>query len=90
MWDIVPDKIYLITRGICDSDIMLWYRTSNVKTSSDCYHGDFLKINWQGVTEITRPVDYKSMLGCLGWFWDEDGDMKQLGIFDGKDKKYFC
>lgn len=71
LWDIVPDKVYIIRRGICDSDIRLWYDTKGGKTSADCYLCDFLKINWRGAEEITRPVDYESAIGCVGWFWDD-------------------
>lgn len=34
--------------------------------------------------------DYTKMLGCVGWFWDDEEDIKQLGIFDGKNNEYFC
>lgn len=92
LWDIVPEEVYLIKRGICDSDILLWYRTPGGKTSSDCYHGDFLKINWRGAKEITRPVNYEDMIGCVGWFWDDEQDKehKRLGILTGMEEGYLC
>lgn len=34
--------------------------------------------------------DYESMIGCVGWFWDNENDTKRLGFFECKDKEYFC
>ena len=80
LWDIVPDKVYLIARGICDSDIRLWYNTKGGKTSADCYLCDFLKINWHDKTEITRPIQEatEADVGKLCKFWD-----KSIGILSG-------
>lgn len=40
----------------------------------------FININWQDKTEIIRPVNYEDMIGCVGWFWDNDGEEKSLGV----------
>lgn len=78
LWDIVPDKVYKMARGICDSDIRLWYNTPGGKTSANCYLCDFLKINWHGKTEITRPIQEatEADIGKLCYFWDYDEHYK--------------
>ena len=85
LWDIVPDKVYKIARGICDSDIRLWYNTPGGKTSANCYLCDFLKINWHDKTEITRPTqeETEADIGKLCYFWDEE--FKGYGILTHKD-----
>ena len=73
LWDILPDNVYSIKRGICDSDIKLWYKTKGGKTSADCYIANFLKINWHNKTYITRPV-YEITdqdIGKICCFWEE-------------------
>ena len=85
LWDIVPDKVYLIARGICDSDIRLWYNTKGGKTSADCYLCDFLKINWHDKTEITRTVKEatEADIGKICKFWSGKdsaiGILKEIG-----------
>jgi len=71
LWDIVPDKVYKIARGICDSDIRLWYNTPRGKTSANCYLCDFLKINWHDKKEIIRPKSEatEADIGKLCKFW---------------------
>lgn len=36
--------------------------------------------------------DYESMIGCVGWFWDDEQDKehKRLGILTGMEEGYFC
>lgn len=85
LWDIVPDKVYKIARGICDSDIRLWYNTPGGRTSANCYLCDFLKINWHDKTEITRPIQEATEqdLGKLCKFWTGKdysiGILKEVG-----------
>ena len=76
LWDIVPDKVYKIARGICDSDIKLWYNTPGGKTSANCYLCDFLKINWNDETEITRPIQeaIEADSGKLCKFWNNSDE----------------
>lgn len=97
LWDIVPDKVYKIARGICDSDIRLWYNTKGGKTSADCYLCDFLKINWHDKKEIVRPIQEatEADVGKLCYFWDDDGTrayglLSDLIIKESKDRKYGC
>ena len=92
LWDIVPDKVYKIARGICDSDIRLWYNTPGGKTSANCYLCDFLKINWHDKTEITRPIQEatETDIGKLCKFWDDDDYFygKLDCILNGKGVRY--
>lgn len=39
---------------------------------------------------IDEKEDYEKIKGCIGWFWDCEEDTKQLGIFAGQDREYFC
>lgn len=39
----------------------------------------FIKINWHDKTEITRPVNYEDMIGCVVYFYNEP-EYKSLGI----------
>lgn len=81
LWDIVPDKVYKIARGICDSDIRLWYNTPGGKTSANCYLCDFLKINWHDKTEITRPIQEATEADIGKWccFWDNCSEDVMIG-----------
>lgn len=97
LWDILPDKVYLMARGICDSDIRFWYNTKGGKTSSDCYLCDFLKINWHDKKEIERPIQEATEkdVGKLCYFWDNDGSrayglLSDLIIEEREDVKYGC
>lgn len=82
LWDIIPDKVYKIARGICDSDIKLWYNTPGGKTSANCYLCDFLKINWYDKREITRPIQEatEADIGKLCYFWGNDENDYAYGI----------
>lgn len=73
LWDIVPDGVYKITQGA--------YSNINTYWVGERYSFDstLIAINWHDKTEITRPVDYESMIGCVGWF-DGCGDEIRLGI----------
>lgn len=64
LWDILPSRIKNIT-----------------KANPFTYDGKLKLINiaWHDKTEITRPVDYEDMIGCVGWF-DGCGDEIRLGI----------
>lgn len=78
LWDIVPEEVVKIVKdGRYKDDKYSKYKR---KDGSDYTAGRLLNINWHDKTEITRPVDYKSMIGCVGWFWDNDDEEKSLGI----------
>ena len=74
LWDIFPTNIYRIE-----------HRKSEIYLCNEnyfyiaCIPDDIIKINWHKKTEITRPVDYESVIGCVGWF-DGCGDEIRLGI----------
>lgn len=40
---------------------------------------EFININWHDKTEITRPVNYEDMIGCVVYFYNEP-EYKSLGI----------
>lgn len=90
LWDIVPDKVYKIARGICDSDIRLWYNTPGGKTSANCYLCDFLKINWHDKKEITRPIQEatEADIGKLCRFWNDKSE-EFFGRLGHIGNKYF-
>ena len=84
LWDILPIGIIRIKKN--KNENTFW---------SELFYQDipsgFIKINWHDKTEITRPVDYEDMIGCVGWFWDNDEhsekkEDKLLGIL-GKPEK---
>lgn len=68
LWSILPSRIKYIE-----------------KTKPFTYDGKLklIKINWHDKTEITRPVNYEDMIGCVGWFWDSDDGEKSLGVLTG-------
>ena len=85
--DILPDNVAKIIRNEPEKYYLIKY--------VDSQNVDFLpyaKINWHNKTEITRPVDYESMIGCVGWFWDNEIDKKhkRLGVLTGMEEGYFC
>lgn len=78
LWDILPEEIYEIRKGYGDSieDNTFFFKKGHTSTF-------LLNINWHDKTEITRPVNYKDMIGCIGWFHDgEEVDKKHdtMGI----------
>ena len=63
LWDILPDDAYSIKKSMgCQT----WRR----KGENTGYYFEFVKINWHDKTEITRPIEYDNVIGCVGWFWD--------------------
>lgn len=75
LWDILPDEIYKIRKGEGDSELdnTFYFKNGYVSTV-------LISINWHDKTEITRPVDYEKMVGCVGWFWDEYEETSTIGI----------
>ena len=65
LWNILPSRIKHITKA-------------NPFTCDGKLK--LFNIAWHDKTEITRPVNYESMIGCVGWFWDNDDEEKSLGI----------
>lgn len=83
LWDILPIGI----KKVC--------KNTKVNTFwSDLFYqnipSEFININWHDKTEITRPVNYKDMIGCVGWFSDNIDDKKaHLGILKAVSKDGF-
>lgn len=80
LWDILPDeaeKARKVKTGIefldKDNEPCLYIHDGDGGAS-------IIKINWHDKTEITRPVDYEDMMGCVGWFWDNDDEEESLGV----------
>ena len=85
LWDILPDNINRVIRY---SDKTYKFFEDEIFVFECCW----LRINWHDATEITRPVDYESMIGCVGWFWDNEIDetYKRLGVLTGMEEGYYC
>lgn len=74
LWSILPDDVEKIEKypdclispfaGLCSPQIGYF---------------KFIKINWHNKTEITRPVNYEDMIGCVVYFYNEP-EYKSLGI----------
>lgn len=76
LWSILPTNTNKIT-GHNDNTTYLFEK------EHQCFASlcpDIIRINWHDKTEITRPVNYEDMIGCVGWFWDNDACQKELGI----------
>jgi len=63
IWDIFPEKTYKIVRG--KHETFLFDKNGECFATAPHY---LIKINWHDKTEITRPVNYEDMIGCVGWF----------------------
>ena len=66
LWSILPDWADKITKREKENEYDI---IRNI--AFDAGHRCLLNIDWHDKTEITRPVDYESMIGCVGWFWDD-------------------
>lgn len=68
LWSILPTNTNKIT-GYNDNTTYLFEK------EHQCFASlcpDIIRINWRDKTEITRPVNYEDMIGCVGWFHDAD------------------
>lgn len=75
LWEIFPHYIDTI-RGMTRNDSFLLSKGKlEMKIPAN-----LIAINWHDKTEITRPVDYEKMVGCVGWFWDEYEETSTIGI----------
>lgn len=71
LWDILPDDIKTVEK---------WNDCYLSGKEPTLFYCDIIRINWHDKTEITRPVDYEDMIGCVGWFWDNNDEKKTLGV----------
>lgn len=72
LWSILPDEVNKIEKypdGVIDPFACFCAPSIPVGMCRS-----LIKIDWHDATEITRPVDYESMIGCVGWFWDDKID----------------
>jgi hypothetical protein len=82
LWSILPDDVVRISP--------LTSKANRIEFEDDEFSTILLKINWHDKTEITRPVNYEDMIGCVGWFSNKKEDKKYcfgiLDIYDDKDE----
>jgi hypothetical protein len=64
LWSILPDDALKICKDVMGCQV--WENRKEIG-----YTLEMIKINWHDKTEITRPVNYEDMIGCVGWFWDD-------------------
>jgi hypothetical protein len=77
LWSILPDfitSVYQKKESV--TSISNWVQ----RDDGVAYPLNFISLRWHDKTEITRPVNYESMIGCVGWFWDNDDEEKSLGV----------
>lgn len=79
LWSILPTNTNKIT-GHNDNTTYLFEKEHQC-FASIC--PDIIRINWHDKTEITRPVNYEDMIGCVCWFEDGDNGEKTLDILTG-------
>jgi hypothetical protein len=72
LWSILPDDVVRINP--------VTSKANRIEFEDDEFSTILLKINWHDKTEITRPVNYGDMVGCVGWFWDDKIENHMLGI----------
>lgn len=72
LWSILPDKAKKIKS--------VPYGTAWFDKEECGYALSGIKINWHDKTEITCPINYEDMIGCVGWFWDNQNDKKALSV----------
>jgi len=64
LWSILPDDVVRILKS-CHTSEKYYGENNNVVGITN-----FFNINWHDKTEITRPVNYDNIIGCVCWFWD--------------------
>jgi len=77
LWSILPDDVVRILKT-CYTSEKYYGENNNVVGITN-----FFNINWHDKTEITRPVNYEDMIGCVCWFEDGDNGEKTLDILTG-------
>ena len=75
LWDILPEEVVKIEKDKLNTEYCVY-----ICSSLAIHKTKILKINWHDKTEITKPIDYESMIGCVGWFWDNDDEEESLGV----------
>ena len=80
LWDILPDEADIIKKDIMGCQVWMKHKKDTG------YNLECIKINWHDKTEITRPKNYESMIGCVGWFANHKNATKDDMIFGKLDK----
>lgn len=86
LWNILPDDATKIIK------ILFWKKQSfGCKVFIEGeenfgYNLECININWHDKTEITRPKNFESMIGCVGWFSSHKDEKKDDMIFGILDK----
>jgi hypothetical protein len=70
LWSILPDKIVRIFLEQIECFDRPRTMVEYLDTQKD-FFTSLIAIDWHDKTEITRPVNYEDMIGCVGWFWDD-------------------
>lgn len=78
LWDILPDEVVLIKQRFADGSGLVFLKGQGGALFDEM---KIIAINWHDKTEITRPVNYKNMIGCVGWFSSHKNTKKDDMIF---------
>ena len=80
LWDILPDDANEIEKD--GGGIFIYYK------NEDCARNfvEVFSIDWHDKTEITRPKNYESMIGCVGWFANHKNATKDDMLFGELDR----
>lgn len=84
IFDLFPDDVIRIEKTERNDG------QARIIFSSDCCDYTYIKINWRDKTEITRFVDESQWFGKLCWFWDENPEVRALGVLKVIDTEYEC
>jgi hypothetical protein len=78
LWSILNDNVTQIEKRNNNGVVVVCYDNGYDDETG------ILKINWHDKTEITRPVNYEDMIGCVGYFRDEyvDGCLEVLKSYN--------
>lgn len=74
LWDILPDDVERLKKNQPNTEYCVY-----VYSDLAMFITKMLKINWHDKTEITRPVNYENMIGCVVYFYNEP-EYKSLGV----------
>jgi hypothetical protein len=74
LWSILPDDVVRINP--------VTSKANRIEFEDDEFSTILLKINWHDKTEITRPVNYEDMIGCVGWVGNSRDARDRIGILN--------
>lgn len=74
LWAILPDNVKRLKKNQPNAEYCVY-----VYSDLAMFITKMLKINWHDKTEITRPVNYENMIGCVVYFYNEP-EYKSLGV----------